>query len=120
MQSNGFLNLKISALILPSSRHTAKVGLSTMARMLGLLMPQCLDSKHLNAWGLDAWTIGVWKLGLWMPGVSTLKFCRTGCLDTGGLHDWMIRLWTLGLWTPGRLNNKLTFNNYTLTTKEIL
>ena len=96
MQSNGFLNLKISALILPSSRHTAKVGLSTMARMLGLLMPQCLDSKHLNAWGLDAWTIGVWKLGLWMPGGFNY-----GCLDSLRLNFAELDAWTLGACTIG-------------------
>lgn len=44
MQSNGFLNLKISALILPSSRHTAKVGLST-------------DGPY--AWTLDASMLGL-------------------------------------------------------------
>ena len=128
IQGNDFLNLKISAPISFSSRHTTKVGLSTDgsyawtldALMLGLWTFERLESGGLDNWSLKAWTLDACRLEFWILGLSTLKFCTTGCLDAGRLHDWTIRLWTLGLWTPGRLNNKLTFNKCTLTTKEIL
>ena len=80
--------------------------------MVGLWTPGCLNSGCLDTWTLDTWT-----LGLKMPGrldsgrldsrLSALGLWMSGCLDSGHLDS-------------GRLDNRLTFNNYALTTKEIL
>ena len=61
-----------------------------------------------------------WMLRLWTPGSL-----NSGPLDSASLKAWTRDVWTLGAWTLGlctlgRLDNRLTFNNYTFVTKGIL
>ena len=56
-----------------------------------------------------------WTLRLWTPGSLS-----SGRLDSASLDAWTRDVWTLDAWTLGRLDNRLSFNNYTFATKGIL
>ena len=78
--------------------------------MLGLWMRGRLDSGRLNAWTLNALALGLWILGR----------LDSGRLDAWAQDAWTLDGWMLGLWMPGHLDKRLTFNNCTFATDEIL
>ena len=101
-----------------------------MVWKLGLWTPRRLDSGRLDAQTLGTWTLDDQILGNWTLGLQTLGHQTPGQLDSGRLDAstldsqtldaWKLELWTPGSLDSGCLDNRLTFENYTLTNKEIL